>query len=91
MIQRHLEKRKIEVDVSSSVLEDLVVFLKTPDLSINALELGFVSKEFHLPLLLHLLQSYLLSNITRENYHEVSSLASTFDLKDFTTAFSRVS
>lgn len=76
---KEAQEKKIEFkDLSSSVLEDLVNFLKTDkiiDLSKNALALGFVADKFDLRKLLSLVQSYLESNVTEENYEKVSQLA----------------
>lgn len=65
-------------DLSSSVLEDLVIFLKTdqvPHLSENAIELGFAADKFDLPKLLNLVESHLKSHITEANYDMVGQLA----------------
>lgn len=78
---RESHENKVQFqDISSSVLEDLVTFLKTdkvPKLSINAIKLGFIADQFELPKLSFLVQLYLKSNITRENYEKVAQLACT--------------
>ena len=63
------QKNEMELDASSSVLEDFVAFLKTdrvPNMSKNAIALGLLAQDFKTSKLWNMVESYLESNTTKK-------------------------
>lgn len=92
---KEAREKKVEFeDIPSSVLDDLVNFLKTDkvrNLNENALALGYVADKFDLPNLSALVQSHLKSNVTKENFEQVSQLALVTKSPVLWTALARAS